>query len=134
VSNRLVTHRLARIESSVLTIFFGLVHSRDFIGKSPKQERSDDTSPHLRHDIEQGKTPVSDNGQGSGKSGWQACREKVDQGMRVKSCSRRVNHSGKQGKEGQERNDASVKDILVIHAVAHFGIQSSKALVDVRKR
>ncbi len=48
--------------------------------------------------------------------------------MGVQNGVVRVYEKGEDGKKGQERNNASIENILMLHSIAHVGVESGKTL------
>jgi len=46
--------------------------------------------------------------------------------MRVKKGSLRVDHEGKGTEKEEKRDDACVKDLILVHTIGHAGIQAGK--------
>ena len=109
-----------------LTVLFGFVDGCHLVGKTPKQERCHNTSPHFGHDVKHGEGPVANDCQGSRKPSWKERSKRVTERMGVQDGAIRVNDHCKEGKECQKGPDTGVKDVPLFHFVCQRCVDSCK--------
>ncbi len=118
--------QLTQSEILELTVLFGFVDGSYLIGKSPKQERCNNTPPHFGHDVKYSEGPVANDCQGSRKPSWQERGKHITEGMRVQDGTVRVDDQCKERKECQKGPNTSCEDVLLLHLVCQRCVDSCK--------
>lgn len=110
-----------------LTILLGLVHSRHLIGKSPKEQGRDHTSPHFCQDVKDCKGPISDNSQWRTKAGWEHGLQRINEGMWVQDSIVGINDQCKGSEEDEERQNTCVKYVFLLEFVTKSGVDGCES-------
>ena len=107
-------------------ILLRLINCGHLICEAPEQQRCDNTSPHLGHDVKDGITPITDNGKRSGEATGKMAGDGINKGMRVQPAGVGEDGPRKQAEEDEEGDGAGVEHILLLELVAELGVDGGK--------
>ena len=104
----------------------GLINSGDLVGKTPEKHRHDNRAPQFSHHVEKAVGPVANNGNGTSETGTSSCKEVLAVFGRVKHIPERVQEEGESTEEGNEGDNASVEELLIVESVGELGVQDGE--------
>jgi len=115
--------RYVSSQSKQWIILLRLIHGRNLIRKTPKQQTRHDAPPHLGHDVKEGEAPIPHDRQRGAESLRQRQGDLVHEGVRMEGADVRKDDEGERDEEEEEGDGARVEYVLLFHAIAEFAVE-----------